>query len=85
MSGGAVQENMRFEAGSIGLTIGRANTEAENQIFSCTARTKECNNILYDELLLNRLDSSSQQKWWHQTYIQPFQGGRLQFRWIIKL
>jgi len=44
-SGQAVQENIRFEAGSIGPTIGRANTEAENRIFSCTARPKECDNI----------------------------------------
>ena len=36
-SGRAVQENIRFKAGSIGPTVGRANTEAENQIFSCTA------------------------------------------------
>jgi len=44
-SGRAVQENIRFEAGSIGPTVGRANTKAENQIFSCTAQPKECNNI----------------------------------------
>jgi len=41
----AVQENIQFKAGSIGPTIGRANTEVENRIFSCTARPKECNNI----------------------------------------
>jgi len=41
----AVQENIRFKAGSIGPTIGRANTKAENQILSCTARPKECDNI----------------------------------------
>ena len=34
MSGRAVQENIQFEAGSIGPTVGRANTEAENPIFS---------------------------------------------------
>ena len=45
MSGKAVQENIWFEAGSISLTVGRANTEAENRIFSCTARHKESNNI----------------------------------------
>jgi len=44
-SGRAVQENIRFEAGSISPTIGRANTEAENRMFSCTARPKECDNI----------------------------------------
>ena len=44
MSGRAVQENIRFEAGGIGLTVGRVNKEAENRIFSCTARPKECNN-----------------------------------------
>ena len=26
-------------------TVGRANTEAENRVFSCTARPKECDNI----------------------------------------
>jgi len=30
----------------IGLTVGRSNTEAENRIFSSTARLKECDNIL---------------------------------------
>ena len=45
MSGRAVQENIRFEASSIGQTVGRDNTEAENQIFSCNARHKECDNI----------------------------------------
>ena len=56
MSGKAVQENIHFKAGSIGLTIGRANTAsleskggpilpALNRIFSCTAQPKECNNI----------------------------------------
>jgi len=45
-SGRAVQENIRFKAGSIGPTVGRANTKAESRIFSCTARPKECNNIL---------------------------------------
>ena len=44
-SGRAVQENIRFEACSIGPTVGRANTEAENQIFSFTGRPKECNSI----------------------------------------
>ena len=43
--GGAVQENIRFEAGSIGPTVGRTNTEAKNRIFSFTARPKECDNI----------------------------------------
>ena len=38
-------ENIWFKAGSIGPTVGRANTEAENQIFSCTAQPKECDNI----------------------------------------
>ena len=46
-SGRAVQENIRFKAGSIGPIVGRTNTEAENRISSCTARPKECNNILY--------------------------------------
>ena len=41
-----LQENIRFKAGSIGPTTGRANTEAFNQIFSCTVRPKERNNIL---------------------------------------
>jgi len=45
MSGRAVQENIQFKVGSIGPAIRRANTEAENQIFSCTARPKECNNV----------------------------------------
>ena len=44
-SGRAVQKNIRFEAGSIGPTVGRPNTEAENRIFSCTAWPKECDNI----------------------------------------
>jgi len=44
-SGRAVQEYIQFEAGSIGPTVGRANIEAENRIFSCTARPKECDNI----------------------------------------
>jgi len=39
-------ENIWFKAGSIGLTVGRANTKAENRIFSRTARPKECNNII---------------------------------------
>ena len=43
MSGRAAQENIQFKAGSIGPTIGRANTEAKNRIFSCTAQAKECN------------------------------------------
>lgn len=43
--GRAVQENIRFKSGSIVLTIGRANTETENPVFSCTARPKECKNI----------------------------------------
>ena len=48
MSGRAVLQNIRFKAGSIGPTVGRANTEAENQIFSCTARPKECDkNIIF--------------------------------------
>jgi len=34
---------------------------------------------------INGLDSSSEQKRWRQSYIKAFQGGRLQFRWIIKL
>jgi len=33
MSGRAVQENIRFKAGSIGPTVGRANTEAESEYF----------------------------------------------------
>ena len=41
-SGRAVQENVWFEAGSIGLTKSeRANAEVENQIFSCIAQSKE--------------------------------------------
>jgi len=44
-SGRAVQENIRFKACSIGPTVGRANTKANNRIFSCTARPKECDNI----------------------------------------
>jgi len=44
-SGTAVQEKIWFKAGSIGLTVGRANTEAENRIFSCIARPKECDKI----------------------------------------
>ena len=71
------------------MNVGRANTEAENRIFSCTARPKECYNIFINDLALtssiNRLDSSSGWKWWHQSYVNPFQGGRLQFRQIIKL
>ena len=45
MSGRAAQENIQFKAGSIGPTVGRANTKAENRIFSCTARPKESDNI----------------------------------------
>ena len=45
-SGRAVQENIQFETGSIGPSVGRANSEAENRIFSCTARPKECDNIV---------------------------------------
>jgi len=41
----AVQKNIWFKAGSIGPTVGRANTEAENRIFFCTAQPKECDNI----------------------------------------
>ena len=44
-SGRAVQENIRFKAGSIGPTVGRANKDDENRIFSCTARPNECDNI----------------------------------------
>ena len=44
MSGRAVQENVQFEAGSIGPTVGRSNTEAKNRVFSCAARPKECDN-----------------------------------------
>ena len=50
-SGRAVQENIWFKAGSIlflavfYFSHGRANTEAENWIFFCTARPKECDNI----------------------------------------
>ena len=43
---GRVQENIWFKAGSVGPTEGRANAEAENQIFSRTALPKECNNRL---------------------------------------
>ena len=45
-SGRAVQENIRFVDGNIGPTVGKSNTEAENRIFSSTARLKECDNIL---------------------------------------
>ena len=41
---GRVQESIRFKAGIVGPTEGRANTEAKNQIFSRTALLKECNN-----------------------------------------
>ena len=44
-SGRAVQENIWFKAGSIGPSVGRANTEAKNRIVSCTTRPKECDNI----------------------------------------
>ena len=45
MSGRAVQENIQFEASSIGQTIGRDNREAENKKLSCSARPKKCDNI----------------------------------------
>ena len=38
-SGRVVRENIQFKAGSIGPTVGRANTKAEN-------RPKECDNTL---------------------------------------
>ena len=44
--------------------------------------------LLYDLALassINGLDSSSVWKRWHQSYVKPFHGGRLQFHWIIKL
>ena len=49
MSGRVVQKNIQFKAGRIGSTVRRANTEAMNWLFSCTARganlIKEDNNI----------------------------------------
>ena len=63
-SGRAVQQNIRFKAGSIGPTIGRANTEAENRIVLPDLRSAIIY-LLYDLALassINGLDSSSGRK-----------------------
>ena len=67
LAGGAAQENIWFEAGSIGPNVGRANTEAENQVFFCTDQPNE--RIIYDShrpVLASSIDrpgSSSGWKW----------------------
>jgi len=85
MSGRAVQENIWFKAGSIGPTVQKPRTK-----YSCVLPDLRSAIIylLYDLALtssINGLDNSSGRKRWRQSYVKSFQGGRLQFRWIIKL
>ena len=59
MSGRALQENIWFKAGSIGLTVGRANTAKSPDLRSAMIY------LLYDPVLASSIDgpgSSSGQK-----------------------
>ena len=63
-----VRESIRFKAGGIGFTTGRANTEAKNQMFSHAAKPKECNNFMAQchpvlASSINRYRMSLQLKW----------------------
>jgi len=88
-SGRAVQENIEFKAGSIGPTIGGPIQKPRTGYSPVLPKLRSAIiYLLHDQALaslINGLDNSSGRKWWCQSYVKPFQGGRLQFRWIINL
>lgn len=72
----AVQENIQLKASSIGLTLQRANTEAENQMFSCTAwskHTTHCHPVLAS--LIDRPGSD----WGRNSSIKPISRSQAAF------